>query len=105
MKNAIAALLILSSVSAFAESRSGQTSYSNGDGYSSGSSGFSGTSVTTMREQIEANKVSIASFLQSGNSQAESLEVKEIVEAQRALLHAQIDQKSDRDILVDLVSE
>lgn len=102
MKSLLVAAAILSSFSVMAyETRTG-TSYSGDCRYSnciSGETSLSGTSAVALKEQVEVNQNAVASFLQSGELEATSAEVKEIAQLAKKALHEEIEAMSDRDAI------
>ena len=110
MKKFLCALMIVSSFSSvvYAESQTGNSRLSYTDAYggtSSGTTHFSEASQTSLREQINANKASVAAFIQSNDIDSQDAEVKEIVENARQAMHAEINAMSDRDVLERVLSK
>jgi hypothetical protein len=115
MKKILCLAIVMSSLSmgAFADSKATGLnlfeSHTSSDGYnrgfSSSESKFSETSETSLREQINANKASVAAFIQSNDVDSQNAEVKEIVESAKALMHAEIDAMSDRDVLTRVLEK
>jgi ABC-type hemin transport system ATPase subunit len=106
MKKLLVALTIVSSMSAMAyyETDTG-TSYSGPRGGGlSGTTALSGTSEVGLKEQVAANRGAIAAFLQANEAMASSVEIKEVVELGRQVLHEEVEAMSDRAVLDAVLS-
>lgn len=109
MKSLLLAITILSSFSAMAYETKTATSYSGGCNWShsciSGETRLSGTSAVRFKEQVEVNQNAVASFLQSGELEATSAEVKEIAALAKKALHEEIEAMSDRDAISSVIEK